>query len=115
MKRGDNLLAGILDRAAGRQQLRGVGDKARVIELPEVLTLRPERRTMARIIAAVLPGIQEDNAGRGKRIPGRAGLGDQQAIRLQARAMNPRSMPQQPQAQRRRHVDGAMNISPAPQ
>ena len=98
MKRGDNLPAGILDRPADRQQLSGIGDKPRVIKLPEVLTLRAECRTMARIIASVLLGIQEDHAGCGKRIPDRAGLGDQQAIRLQARAMNPSGLPQHPQA-----------------
>jgi hypothetical protein len=29
--------------------------------------------------------------------------------------MNPGGLPQHPQAQRRRHVDGTMDISPAPQ
>jgi len=70
---------------------------------------------MPRVVAAVLPRIEEHHAGRGERVPGRAGLGDQQAVGLQARPVNPRGLPQHPQAQGRRQVDGTMNISPAPQ
>src|SRR5262249_10736253 len=76
VKRGDDLLAGVLDRAAGRQQLRGVGDKARVIELPEVVALGVEGCAVARVVAAVLPWIEKDNAGRGERIFWRARLSD---------------------------------------
>jgi hypothetical protein len=38
-------------RAAGRQQLGGVGDKARVIVLPEVVALGPEGSAVARVVA----------------------------------------------------------------
>src|SRR5215470_18267990 len=78
VERGDDLPTGILDRPEDRQQLDGVGDKARVIKLPEVLALGMECGTMARVVAAVLTGVQEDTVGRGERIPGRTGLGDQQ-------------------------------------
>jgi len=59
VKRGDDLPAGVLDRTAGRQQLGGVGDKPRVIELPEILALGAERRAVARVVAAVLPRIEK--------------------------------------------------------
>ena len=113
MERRDDLRAGVLDGAIGRQQFRGVGDEPRVIEPPEVVALGPERRAITRIVAAVLPRIEKDNAGRGERISGRARLGDQQTLRLQSGAMDLPGPPQQPQAQFRRHADPIMNPVPA--
>ena len=42
-ERGDRLPTRVLDGAPGRQQLGRAGDKTRIIESPEVLTLSPER------------------------------------------------------------------------
>src|SRR5215472_11600933 len=52
VKRGDDLPSRILDRATDRQELSGVGDESRIIELPEVIALGVERRAVARVIAA---------------------------------------------------------------
>ena len=80
VERGDDLPAGVLDGAPGRQQLGGVGDEAGVVVLPEVLALGAERGAVAGIVAPVLARVQEHHAGRGVRIAGRARRGDQQAV-----------------------------------
>ena len=68
---------------------------------------------MARVVAAVLARVQEHHLGRGERVAGRARLGDQQAVGLQARPVDPRGAAQQPPAQLRRHRDGIAGRVPA--
>jgi hypothetical protein len=114
VERGDDLPAGVLDGAPDRQQFGRVGDEAGIVILPEVLALGPERGAVAWIVAAVLARIQEHDVGRSQPVTGRARPGDQQAIGLQARPMDPCGPAQQPQAQLCRHGDGIAGVVPAP-
>jgi len=53
MKRGDYLPTRVLDGAQAASSSAGSATRPRIIELPEVLALSPERGAVPRIVAAV--------------------------------------------------------------
>lgn len=87
VERGDRFQSGSLDPLPGAQQVRRVSDEAGVLVGAKVAALGVEGRPVGRVIAPVPTRVEHDRVHRSKGKPGLVGVAREQAVGLQAGAV----------------------------